>query len=81
MTRDFSRLQRPLNPMPDRVEEELRERGLAEAFERRPPYQQNDYLGWIGRAKREATKKKRLDQMIEELEAGDRYMKMPYRGE
>lgn len=49
--------------------------------QRRPgaPYQQNDYLGWISRAKLDATKAKRLAQMLEELERGDRYMKMAWR--
>ncbi len=44
----------------------------------RPPYQKNDYIGWINRAKKDETKQKRLSQMIEELKAGNLYMKMPY---
>ena len=76
---DFSKLTRPRYPMPDFVKEALLERGLMEAYRARPAYQQNDYLGWIGRAKRPATVDKRLAQMLDELEAGDRYMKMPYR--
>jgi hypothetical protein len=43
---------------------------------RGPPYQQNDYIGWITRARRPETQEKRLDQMLEELEKGDVYMKM-----
>ena len=74
-----STLQRPLNPMPALVERALLERGLMEAFRRRPPYQRNDYLGWIERAKRETTKLRRLAQMLDELEQGDRYMKMAWR--
>jgi hypothetical protein len=35
--------------------------------------------GWIGRAKRSSTRQKRLEQMLEELKRGDRYMKMRYR--
>jgi uncharacterized protein YdeI (YjbR/CyaY-like superfamily) len=77
--RDFSRLQRARNPMPAEVEQALAQRGLAEAFARRPPYQQNDYLGWIERAKRAATRQRRLEQMLQELEAGNVYMKMDYR--
>ncbi|HSH04861.1 MAG TPA: YdeI/OmpD-associated family protein, partial [Anaerolineae bacterium] len=40
--------------------------------------QQNDYLGWINRAKRPATKQKRLNQMLDELEQGGVYMKMDH---
>lgn len=49
------------------------------AYEARPPYQRNDYIGWITRAKLAATQQKRLDQMLDELERGDIYMKMAYR--
>jgi hypothetical protein len=75
---DFSSLSRPIHPMPDFVKEALVERDLMEAYRSRPPYQQNDYLGWINRAKRPETKQKRLDQMLYELERGDLYMKMDY---
>jgi uncharacterized protein YdeI (YjbR/CyaY-like superfamily) len=76
---DFSNLSRPIHPMPDFILEALSERRLLSAFQQRPPYQQNDYIGWINRAKRFGTKQKRLDQMIYELERGDLYMKMDYR--
>jgi len=75
----FSRLTRPRHPMPDFVEEALLARGLMDAYRDRPAYQQNDYIGWITRAKRETTIQKRLAQMLEELEAGNVYMKMAYR--
>ena len=65
--------------MPALVERALLERGLMEAYRHRPPYQRNDYLGWIERAKRETTKLRRLAQMLDELEQGDRYMKMAWR--
>ncbi len=48
-------------------------------YRARPPYQQNDYLGWINRAKRDETKQRRLAQMVDELRHRDRYMNMPYR--
>lgn len=73
---DFSKLSRPIQPMPDWVREALEVHGLLAAYRERPPYQQNDYLSWIARAKRPATKQKRLDQMLDELERGDVYMKM-----
>lgn len=76
---DFSSLSRPIHPMPDFVEAALIERGLMAAYRARPPYQQNDYVGWINRAKRPATKQKRLAQMLDELERGNVYMNMPHR--
>jgi hypothetical protein len=75
----FSRLKRPRYPMPDIVKEALIQRGLMEAYRQRPAYQQNDYIGWIMRAKRQETVEKRLTQMLAELESGDKYMKMSYR--
>jgi len=79
MATNPSRLTRPHYPMPPFVQEALIARGLMEAYHNRPAYQQNDYIGWITRAKQKATTEKRLNQMLEELEAGDRYMNMAYR--
>jgi len=50
-----------------------------DAYRDRPPYQQNDYIGWITRAKRIETQEKRLNQMLDELEKGDVYMKMDWK--
>ncbi|MFH1942081.1 MAG: YdeI/OmpD-associated family protein [bacterium] len=75
-----SRLKRPRHPMPDYVRDVLNGRGLMEAYRERPPYQQNDYISWITRAKKPETREKRLAQMLDELEGGDLYMNMPYRG-
>ena len=66
--------------MPDFVKEALVEKGLMEAYNARSPYQRNDYLGWISRAKQEKTQHRRLNQMLDELIAGDLYMNMRYRG-
>lgn len=76
---DFSSLSRPNHPIPDFVMQALTDRELLEAYRSRPAYQQNDYIGWINRAKRTGTKQKRLEQMLYELERGDLYMKMAYR--
>ena len=65
--------------MPGYVREALLDRGLMEAYRDRPPYQQNDYLGWITRAKQQETRERRLAQMLDELDQGDKYMKMDYR--
>jgi uncharacterized protein YdeI (YjbR/CyaY-like superfamily) len=75
---DTSRLKRRIYPMPAFIEDALNERGLMKAYCSRPAYQQNDYIGWITRAKTEPTKQKRLNQMLDELEAGDLYMKMAW---
>ena len=75
----MKKLRRPLQPMPDFVRKALMETGLMNAYNNRPPYQRNDYLSWINRAKQEKTRQKRLNQMLAELTAGDSYMKMKYR--
>ena len=71
-------LRRVRHPMPDDVRDALARHGLMQAYGARPPYQRNDYIGWITRAKRPETRERRLGQMLDELAAGDRYMKMPY---
>lgn len=65
--------------MPDNVLKALEQTGLYDAYTERPPYQQNDYIGWINRAKRPETRQKRLDQMLDELKRGDVYMNMAWR--
>lgn len=67
-------------PMPDFFRDALNMRGLMDSYLTRPPYQQNDYIGWITRAKLEATKQKRLNQMLDELERGGVYMNMKWNG-
>jgi uncharacterized protein YdeI (YjbR/CyaY-like superfamily) len=71
-------LTRAIQPMPDDIREHLDQRGLMKAYRERPAYQQNDYLGWIGRAKRPDTRKKRIDLMLDELERGGVYMRMDH---
>ena len=69
-------LERPFNPMPDDIAARLDAAGLRGAYDTRPPYQRNDYLGWIARAKRDETREKRIAQMLDELTNGTHYMKM-----
>ena len=76
---EINKLRRPLYPMPDYVKKALLDRGLMNAYLNRPPYQRNDYIGWIIRAKQEKTQQKRLNQMLDELAIGDRYMNMKYK--
>jgi len=76
--RDLSTLRRKINPMPEDIRKILEEKNLMEAYLKRPPYQKNDYIGWIERAVHEETRERRLKQMIEELELGNLYMNMEY---
>ncbi len=75
---DFSRLKRDIHPIPEDVKRRLNAEGLRDAYHARPPYQRNDYIGWITRAKRDETRSKRIGQMIEELHDGNVYMGMDY---
>lgn len=76
----MSPLKRQKYEMPDFIREALDMHGVMEAYRARPPYQRNDYIGWITRAKLESTKQKRLDQMLDELSHGGIYMKMKWSG-
>jgi uncharacterized protein YdeI (YjbR/CyaY-like superfamily) len=69
---------RPVQNMADDVRKELEERGLVGLYQERPFYQRNDYLGWIGRAKRLETRRKRIGQMLDELDQGGVYMGMDH---
>jgi uncharacterized protein YdeI (YjbR/CyaY-like superfamily) len=71
-------LKRARNPMPAFVRDALVQKGLLDAYCNRPAYQQNDYLGWINRAKRDETKQMRVEQMLTELQLGNVYMKMKW---
>jgi uncharacterized protein YdeI (YjbR/CyaY-like superfamily) len=64
--------------MPDDARAEHEARGLIEAHDRRPFYQRNDYLAWIGRAKLLETRQKRIGRMFDELDRGGVYMGMDH---
>lgn len=55
-----ARLKRPRYKMPALIRQALVKGKLMEAYRNRPAYQQNDYIGWITRAKRQETQEKRL---------------------
>lgn len=74
--RGFSRAH---NPMPSFILDALKEKGLMQDYANRPPYQQKNYIGWVMRAKREGTRQKRLTRMLDELEHGNKYMKLNWR--
>ncbi len=73
------KMTRMVYDIPDDVAHALTGGGLWDHYRARPPYQQNDYIGWITRGKRQETREKRLKQMLDELRAGDAYMGMAYR--
>lgn len=75
---DSSKLKRDVHLMPNDVADALSSTGTIDAYKLRPPYQQNDYIGWIARAQRGETRLKRINQMISELQSGDAYMGMQY---
>jgi uncharacterized protein YdeI (YjbR/CyaY-like superfamily) len=64
--------------MPDDVTKALRAAGLRRQYDARPNYQRNDYIGWIDRARTVKTRAKRVAQMLDELQRGGVYMKMPH---
>jgi uncharacterized protein YdeI (YjbR/CyaY-like superfamily) len=64
--------------MPTDVRRALDDRELMNDYMARPPYQQNDYVAWIDRARRPATRAARIAQMLDELERGGVYMKMEH---
>ncbi|MCL1914371.1 MAG: YdeI/OmpD-associated family protein [Eubacteriaceae bacterium] len=70
---------REVYPVPPFVSQALDDKGLWDLYKARPPYQRNDYIGWITRAKREETRQKRLAQMLGELEGKSGYMGMEYK--
>jgi uncharacterized protein YdeI (YjbR/CyaY-like superfamily) len=69
---------RPRHKMPAGIRAALRKRGVLAAYNARPAYQRNDYLGWIDAAHRDETKAKRTEQMLAELERGGVYMGMAH---
>lgn len=74
-----SRLKREIHRVPNRIRKALVDNSLLDAYKERPPYQQNDYIGWITHAKLEATKQKRILEMLGELKNGDCYRKMVWK--
>jgi uncharacterized protein YdeI (YjbR/CyaY-like superfamily) len=69
---------RPVQEMPLDIRDALEVNGLIELYQARPFYQRNDYLSWIGRARKPETRLRRLDQMLAELEEGGVYMGMEH---
>lgn len=74
-----SSLKCALYSMPEDIAAALEKQNLWAQYNSRPPYQRNDYIGWITRAKRPETRQKRLNQMLAELISGTAYMGMAYK--
>jgi uncharacterized protein YdeI (YjbR/CyaY-like superfamily) len=72
-------INRPKRPMPDAIRNALESRNLMGAYDARPPYQRNDYLAWIARARQPETQQKRLETMLRELASGSGYMGQKYK--
>lgn len=64
--------------LPKEFEKILDKEGLLDEYMKRPFYQQSGWIRWIESAKKPQTRVKRTNQMIAELKAGDKYMKMPW---
>jgi hypothetical protein len=78
LTRRKAILPGPRHAMPAFIQEALQKHGLMDAFLARPPYQRNDYIGWITRARLTPTRQKRLKRMLDELKHGNVYMNMEW---
>lgn len=65
--------------IPAYIKEKIEKNDLLDKFHSRPPYQQRDYIWWIEDAKLEATKAARIEQMLDELKANNRYMNMTWK--
>lgn len=57
----------------------LIEKKLLNEFTKRPYYQQSGWIRWIESAKKPKTQDRRKEQMLEELTAGNTYMKMQWK--
>jgi hypothetical protein len=68
----------PAPAMPGFVRSALTTRGLLDAYQARPKYQQTEYLNWIHAAKLNDERRKRLTQMLEELAAGNAFQGKPW---
>ena len=70
---------RPRHKVPRFLRDALNQGELMDAYFARPPYQRNDYIGWVTRAGLEATRQKRLNQRLEELKGRKLYMNTKWR--
>jgi hypothetical protein len=64
--------------MPAWIRDAPVEKDLHDAYAARPPYQRNDWIGWITAAAREGTRRRRLAAMLRELAQGHGYMGMAW---
>ena len=69
---------RPTHRMPNEIAAALRDGGVRKAYDARPHYQRNDYVGWIVGSKSDATRERRIGKMVAELRKGGVYMGMKH---
>lgn len=68
----------PAPTMPGFVRGALAARGLTDAYEARPKYQQTEYLTSVHAAKLNDEKRKRMNVMLDELAAGNVFQGKPW---
>lgn len=66
--------------MLDDVRDALEKSGMRTAYYGRPPYQRNDFIGWVNKVKASKTWAAHIPQMIGQLKRGHGYMKMDWSG-
>lgn len=57
--------------LPDDMKAELKKRNLENEYQGRPYYQRKGYIQWISSAKKDDTRRKRIQRMISELNRGE----------
>jgi uncharacterized protein YdeI (YjbR/CyaY-like superfamily) len=63
--------------LPDYIKSILKKEGLLGKYEEQIYTYRKGYRQWIEEAKQEATKQKRIEQMVREVKEGKKYMNMP----
>jgi len=72
-------IKRPL-PLPDDVRAALELSDLMPAYDSRPDGQRNGYISWIEESRRDVFRRKRIRQMLDELDAGTIYLGSDWSG-
>ncbi len=68
-------LRRQPHELPEDVKVALEQNSVRADYDARPAYQRKDYLAWIIRAQHPDLRKKRLNQMLKELEVGGIFLR------
>lgn len=73
-SRDVESVESAVLPVPRSVRAMMEVEGVWNAWQARPSSQRDQYLEWIAAAEEPEGNAERIDQMLEELHAGDRFM-------